>query len=315
MDFSDRNIQRLTHYTQMARAHQQFRTTIEPDRIINCDPENHIHCPFCLNIPRYPIVFKCGHLACAGCYEKEFGLNNKHQGTAYFTSCPICRAQVYTDDLRTIWQEMGYSPDSRVSKFYHTYKARCQNSGCSASEELSLIDQHEMFLCPHRLIKCPANQCPVIGKKEEILYHSLKCVLHFIWCATCQDNWRVFVTSHDCRMSIQANTILGSTRELWPNDYFGEVHGDVLIPNYNLPKSFPDMEALSNIRMRVRMKRGLLLKRPNANIPTRFVFPAHPPPVFFDESTQLPPAPLFPNLQIPNPDRNFSNVMDRLSEH
>ena len=42
-----------------------------------------IQCPICLEIPRFPIIFPCGHLECHSCYSSDFRLRTRRYGLTF----------------------------------------------------------------------------------------------------------------------------------------------------------------------------------------------------------------------------------------
>ena len=126
---------------------------IDPADCLNLKAETAIICPICLEIPRYPLIFPCGHLECHNCYSTDFSLRARRWELKFFTSCPVCRSDVIPEKVLTAEMEFKLCPTSKVSIFYNNLHVRCQNRGCNRFILYPLLTLHEISKCPKRKIK------------------------------------------------------------------------------------------------------------------------------------------------------------------
>ena len=296
MDLNEENIQRLTSWVNKEARKEEIKTIIDPT---NCDfltADTVVLCPACFDIPRFPLIFSCGHLECHKCYMADFKTRARRRGSTFFTICPMCRAEVRPETVLTASLEIKHHPNSKISKFYSGLRVQCSNFGCNQFIPYTQLTQHEVFQCPERNIQCPAESCPCIGRPKELLSHTIICPLHHIYCNTCESVWPVTVFGHNCIKVLQAKRItnidsLNKTIQL--TDNHTEPNDSVILPDL---KSIarPDEEALQTILNVVRFNRGRLIFGRGSNIPEDSELPAAPPAthhVGFDELDALNKAP------------------------
>ena len=116
---------------------------IDPTDCKNLKEETAIICPVCLEIPRYPLIFPCGHLECHSCYSTNFSRRVRRWELKFFTPCPVCRSDVIPEKVSTAEVEFKLRPTSKVSIFYNNLQVRCRNRGCRRFILYPLLTLHE----------------------------------------------------------------------------------------------------------------------------------------------------------------------------
>ena len=122
------------------------------------------------------------------------------------------------------------------------YKAKfiCFIAGCGQTVPFEQINHHEMYEFLHWNIQYPALYCQFINKLETVIFHSIKCPFHLIYCAECNTLSNVSVFKQDCKV-IQAQHIIPSYIKYYdenpPHNYS---HKDVLLGIHSLNESFED---------------------------------------------------------------------------
>ena len=139
---------------------------IDPTDCKNLKEETVIICPICLEIPRYPLIFPCGHLECHNCYSSDFALRARRWELKFFSACPICRSDVIPEKVSTAEVEFKLRPSSKVSIFYKNFHVRCCNRGCNRFILYPLLTLHEISKCPKRKIKI--SKSSLHPDKEEL---------------------------------------------------------------------------------------------------------------------------------------------------
>ena len=204
MDLTLENIQRLSNWVNDEARLQDSTAYINPEICDYINTDLLMRCPACFDIPRFPLIFPCGHLECHICYSCDFKMRVLRRGGIFFTICPVCRAEVHPDSVFTALREIEQHPYSKVSKFYNELRVLCSNLGCNQYTSYSQLTQHEMFKCPQRDISCPAESCPYVGNPERLISHTIICPLHQIYCHSCDSKWPVTVYGHNCIKALQA---------------------------------------------------------------------------------------------------------------
>ena len=83
MDLTLDNTQRLSNWIKNEARIQ------EPELYINlgiCDFVNTdlvLRCPACFEVPRFPLIFPCGHLECHICYLCDFKMRSLRRGRSF----------------------------------------------------------------------------------------------------------------------------------------------------------------------------------------------------------------------------------------
>ena len=155
-------------------------------------------CGICRGLPRRTATLnKCGHIFCEMCIRQHFDMvphaaNVPIHGRG--ARCPYCRQPYRLTHIRT-WTEMH--PWSQ-----NAYKARivrCPNK-CGFKGNPFAVDEHEMYLCPLRIISCPNEGCHEEGRALYIeLAHFLQCGFLKAFCPVCNlAGLAGEIESHDC---------------------------------------------------------------------------------------------------------------------
>jgi hypothetical protein len=226
----------------------QINIITQPGRIIvpcfidnqlleNVDQSQVQKCVVCYNICVFLIIFPCGHLICGNCYLRHFKFNHSKRFESYYTQCPHCTKFIKYIDALTLSQELEGRPYSNPALFYNNAQCQCDNDGCNEKLSLSKWYKHIKFTCDHRIVKCPADKCSIIGKPNIICAHSFQCPFHTTWCAGCKTNWTVLATGHNCEKSKEYQERLGNIYQLSRNMEPNEDGAVSLEINHQTPKT------------------------------------------------------------------------------
>jgi len=250
MDLNHENIIRLSNYLRGAQRIRDAKTKIDAGRILNLSQENFINCSKCKEIARFPIFFPCGHLLCNFCYLTNFNSDVRHRGDRFFTKCSECDSEVLPDQVLSYPTMNEVNPKMMATKFYSNLLVFCDNSGCDEVLQFKSLTKHELFECSRRVVKCPAQNCPITGVPQTLYAHSANCPLNGIWCRNCNEMFSVVVRSHSCGMFLQRNLLFGKHFGR-KDDYFSRTnalpHGCVMLPVLPQWKS-PDDFAINSVR-------------------------------------------------------------------
>ena len=299
MEFDELNLERIRKWVNNQTRHTDLPKSLDPCEFDNVLPSEVQKCSTCFEVPRYPLIFPCGHIECSSCYRDDFKIRAIRLGEDFITTCPICRAQVNPFNVKTLMQEINSNPESPVVKFYQKLNVRCSNKDCNLFITFSDLTDHELLKCSHRNIRCPASNCWVTARPEIMCIHACNCPLQVVWCAVCAIRISVIATGHSCEKMLQRNILLGRQRTA-ESIYFTNVHrfysGDVVLPPLKPIVRF-DQQTLDLIFNVIRITRGLaIMNQPQQIRATRInnqqpplTLPPSLPPIadfLIDETTQ-----------------------------
>ena len=277
MDLTPYNIQRLSNWVNDEARLQDSTAYINEEICDYLNTDLLMRCPACFDLPRFPLIFPCGHLECHNCFSCDFKMRARRRGGIFFTICPVCRAEVRPENVLTVSRDIEQHPNSKVSKFYNGLRVLCSNLGCNQYTSYSQLTQHENFQCPQRDISCPAESCPYVGNPESIISHTIICPLHQIYCHSCESKWPVTVYGHNCIKALQAKFLIEKVninivKHLSHHPI--EEHDSIVLPSHKI-FTRPDENVLQTTLNVVRINRGKLLFGRRIDIPE--VEPEHLP--------------------------------------
>ena len=268
---------------------EEVKTVMDPTNCEYLTVDTVMLCPACFDIPRFPLIFPCGHLECHKCYIADFKSRARRRGNTFFTICPMCRAEVRPETILTATLEIKHHPSSKISKFYNGLRVHCSNLGCNQIIPYTQLTQHELFQCLERNIRCPAEGCPCVGRPNELLAHTVNCHLHHVYCNTCDSIWPITVYGHNCTKFLQAKRIINSdslSKTIHLTDIHMEPNDSVVLPDLKTHARL-DEEAFQTILNVVRFNRGRVIFGRGSNIPSADSDLPPAPPAFerrgFDE--------------------------------
>lgn len=269
MDLDERNILRVKDFVNNQTRSKELNSILDPFTFDNVTVDDVVKCCICFEITRFPIIFNCGHMECGECFHKDFTKRARRQNTNYFTRCPLCKDMIDPHHVFTLSQWMNLYPNSAVSKFYSKLRVRCSNVGCNLFINFTDLNEHEMLKCSYRLIKCPANNCPVVARPQILIVHTVNCPLNLIWCASCNERLTVIATGHSCAKSLQRARLLGQSvknNEYTISDNHGLKSGDIILPPLKqlIKQDFDAVEKTLNV---VRHNRALAIMNQPQTIP------------------------------------------------
>ena len=119
----------------------------------------------------FPLVFNYGHLICNCCYIRHFQYHHFKRFNEYYTNCPKCKAFLKSSDVLTITQQLKMRPNTKVSATIKYALVNCDNSGCDHLISFDNWTRHVKYDCKHRIIQCPANNCPIVGTVNYVITH------------------------------------------------------------------------------------------------------------------------------------------------
>ena len=116
----------------------------------------------------------------------------------------------------------------------------CSYAGCGRSYPFETMHHHEMFECPHRRILCPAQGCRFINNMETVIFHSINCALHLLYCALCKSLYNVSDLTHDCNVIKSQPSIPSYFKYYHENSSLNHLHTDVFLRPNSYIKTFED---------------------------------------------------------------------------
>ena len=149
--------------------HREINTTIDSENFEHQESIRDITCPICLDVPRFPIIFRCKHFLCSFCYKEHFRTNKFKQDGIGKMPCPMCRANVSSHDAFTFSDSILFKIKSNFIESYNTIHYKCDNIGCNKLVKLCDLNDHEMCDCSFRMLKCHFRHCLIIGTAEQMI--------------------------------------------------------------------------------------------------------------------------------------------------
>ena len=243
---SDKNSIRISSNIISQPGREVIPYYVDINLIENSDKRDIEKCGICSDICLYPIVFPCGHLICGYCYVRHFKLHHYERFNSYFTKCPDCSEYIEYSDALILHQEIKSRPKSNPSVFYQNAKISCGNPTCNQVLSFYNWYYHMKFCCDQRTVKCPAIQCSFTGTPQDVMYHSVRCIYHIVWCAGCKVNWTVLSTGHNCEGSKEFRKLVGDVKHQ-PGLSIPTSHGEIVLKNSFTPWKTPDVLALEEV--------------------------------------------------------------------
>ena len=162
-------------------------------------PKDHFfQCAHCFLIPRFPLVLKCGHPSCHRCFPESFRRSPK---------CNHCRAPVQIDDVMTLTDDRIKRHGLLTAKMYDQTVIQCTNNRCNREFTIDQINNHELFQCEFRFIKCPAKNCDYKNVPTKVYQHALQCPFHQFYCETCYGAYSAEVIDHSCAIMLKRRLV------------------------------------------------------------------------------------------------------------
>ena len=115
---------------------QKYSHGFEHSSVLLKNKDKLFKCPNCLLIPRFPLVFKCGHLSFHHCFPESFKLNQ---------ICNYFRMPVQIKEVLTLNDDRLSHPNSLVDQIYEDLDIQCTNIGCKLQFRIDEINKHEFF--------------------------------------------------------------------------------------------------------------------------------------------------------------------------
>jgi len=133
-------------------------------------------CSVCYGLPRQPCYHEsCGHLFCEACLLSIFR-------TAHYPKaipCPVCRTPIVNGEIETFEDWSRYEQGQ-----YKNLVVKCPD--CEYKGGPYDVDQHQVFNCPEREIRCPNYGCRYRAKYSQMLGHFNECTQLHLYCVNCQ---------------------------------------------------------------------------------------------------------------------------------
>ena len=131
---SDRIYQWVNNELSDSYFKQEFSHGIEQSSVLLKTDDTLFKCPHCLVIPRFSLVFKCGHLSCHHCFPESFKCNEW---------CNYCKIPVKIEDILTLTDDRLLRPKSLTAQMYEEAEIQCTNIGCKLKFNIDEINKHE----------------------------------------------------------------------------------------------------------------------------------------------------------------------------
>ena len=165
--------------------------------------QNCFLCAVCQCFPRHPCFLEtCGHLYCEICIKKHFQFNKSLQPpflTIHSAACPVCKERFRLGDV---------TPNENFQQWaltvYKSIEVKCPQE-CGFKGNAFQVDDHQVYECPKRPIRCPNSSCTFVASAEVLeSTHFAKCPFLRVFCGKC--NLPVpanQLQSHDCIRLLQ----------------------------------------------------------------------------------------------------------------
>ena len=171
-------------------------------------------CCICKGLPRHPATLEtCGHLFCEGCIKRHYMFTKKpmvNYLTVQESACPKCRKPYRFADIAT-WEQVHL-----WSQFaYNTKEVTCP-FGCGFKGSAQVVDDHQFYICPQRMIQCPNNGCSMVDVAQRLeREHFANCPFLRVYCSGCRlpvlgserDKHNCMSAVHAALQGISANSI------------------------------------------------------------------------------------------------------------
>ena len=246
MDISNANSDRIYQWVNNEPSdsyiRKNFLSGFEESHVLLKNKDSLFKCTCCFLIPRFPLVFKCGHLSCHHCLPESFKCNEW---------CNYCKIPVKIEDILTLNDDRLSRPKSLTAQMYEEAEIQCTNTGCKLKFNIDEINKHEFFDCPYRIIKCPAKDCYYKNNPHQVHNHALQCPFLEFYCGTCYGAYGAEILEHSCAIMLKrrlleyARISISGLPELQNHN-----NGDVILPPHVTYEPF-DISALSEVRAKI----------------------------------------------------------------
>ena len=144
-------------------------------------------CSICNGIPRDPIeLIACGHYMCRACVDHLIGARSEmvceRNEITNEGNCPVCQKRFTS--LSGIRPLSDFQPTLR--SLYNEIRLRCP-FGCGFEGNVKASDDHSVYECPERFIRCPNFNCFIaLPSKNMARKHFNKCKKYRTYCSDCR---------------------------------------------------------------------------------------------------------------------------------
>ena len=165
-------------------------------------------CSVCEGFPRRPAyIDACPHLFCEACLMEVFkeckepkDADPRSRHTVQLAPCPNCR-RLFSIHQMCPFEHMDQFTQAVIKERQVKCPFHCGFQGNSFE-----VDEHQVYVCPRRLLQCPNKDCDVIVEAEIMEHvHFPNCTMRRVHCAQCKLS--VLATeeeSHDCVKRLQS---------------------------------------------------------------------------------------------------------------
>ena len=176
-----------------------FESGFDEEFIETLLPHNIVICGICQGLPRRPAsLAQCGHLFCELCLKRLIDEFMKTHLRYEVIPCPLCRIPFPVYGILTFGQFQFWS-----QALYKAIQVKCP-SGCGFKGNAIDVDNHQVFLCPKRRIKCPNETCQIIMPACDMEERHLQdCPLLLMTCPGCLLTVKKSeLTKHNCQQKL-----------------------------------------------------------------------------------------------------------------
>ena len=153
----------------------------------NADETNADRCYLCLGFPKSAVANSvCRHIMCDSCATEQLV---KAEANDMSLTCGMCRSVIKINEF--IVQEQ-FIPWMKAKIQEGEYECWVCESYTGSKKE---VDEHQIYSCPLRVIRCPNSECDVVQPAYMLEAH------HYNHCA----NYRQYCVS--CRLPIAASQL------------------------------------------------------------------------------------------------------------
>lgn len=165
-------------------------------------PSGQLTCCICENYPRAPAIIECGHMACEYCLAKYFSKKARQprRNEPFTAPCPVCTVHFSLNDIND--KEIFSSFDAIL---FNSIELKCPQL-CGRMGNADEMDDHDVYQCPLRIIRCPNIGCNVeLPARQLEDEHFQTCTHYHTYCSACllpvtQDEH----DNHNCIRALQA---------------------------------------------------------------------------------------------------------------
>ena len=171
-----------------------FESGYSIDNVEGLSNYTYILCSLCKKVPRQPYELDiCGHLFCRSCLLKLEITNQQ------FGQCSVCDKEALCST-----KLLSKKQPTALGRIFHSLLIKCKH-GCGYKSGPMELEEHELFGCDLRPIKCPNPGCEVVLPAQHLITeHFQTCKCYHVFCKGCFLAVSISeLHTHDCLQRIR----------------------------------------------------------------------------------------------------------------